>query len=91
MTFEDVQRIAGWAWLASSPIWLWFVLRQPRRKRPDGYVGKFKRPDGVVIHVARMESGKLWAASDTQPPEEIGYVNGRDVMRWERLGVEPDA
>jgi hypothetical protein len=70
----------------------WAVLtdKNPPRSKPDGYVGKFRRADGTVIHVARMPSGRLWAASDTQPPVEVGYVEGRDVARWQKLAGEPD-
>lgn len=60
------------------------------RPKPDNYVGKFRQPDGTIIHIARMASGRLWAASDTQPPVEVGYVDGRDVARWEKLATTPD-
>lgn len=77
--------------LALLAIYAWReILTRRARPKPEGYVGKFRRADGSVVHVARMASGRLWAASDTQPPENLGYVEGRDLMRWQKLATTPD-
>ena len=78
--------------LVFTPLSFWYVVfrMKIKRPRPDNYVGKFRRPDGTIVHVARMPSGRLWAASDTQPPQEIGYVAGRELVGWRKLSTTPD-
>lgn len=68
----------------------WYIIRRSAHPKPEGYLGKFRRSDGTTVHVARMASGRLWVASDTQPPEEIGYVNGRELAQWQKLSNAPD-
>jgi hypothetical protein len=60
------------------------------RPKPEGYVGKFRRPDGSVVHVARLGDARLTVVSDTQPPEDLGNVDGRELTRWQKLATEPD-
>ena len=63
-----------------------------KRKKPDGYVGRFKRPDGSVVHVARV-GGDLVVASEEPPgvfPKDLGNVSGRDLMKWKKLATTPD-
>lgn len=70
----------------------WVVIRR-RRSKPEGYVGKFRRRDGRIVHVMRDESGRLWAASEEAPgvmPEHLGYVNGREISQWHKLATTPD-
>jgi hypothetical protein len=67
-------------------------LLMGRAPRPDGYVGRFRRPDGVVVHVARVK-GRLMMASvvpEGVMPVDLGDVNGKELLGWERLATTPD-
>lgn len=75
----------------ASLYWAFFI--DHHRSKPDNYVGKFQRPDGSIVHVARMPSGELWACTDEPPgvmPKPIGYVSGREVIQWHKLSSTPD-
>jgi hypothetical protein len=69
---------------------IWWMWRPARRAKPEGYVGKFQRPDGTVVHVARLRDARLTVVSDTQPPQDLGNVEGRELTHWQKLATEPD-
>jgi cobalamin synthase len=74
-----------------TPVAWFFVLRHRNvRAKPEGYVGKFRRTDGEIVHVARLPGGTLMVASETQPPQDLGSVSGPELARWEKLATEPD-
>lgn len=66
----------------------------PTRSKPEGYVGKFRRPDGEIVHVARLKDGKLTVASEPAEPGEpsrfLGTIDGRELMSWHKLATTPD-
>lgn len=69
---------------------LWDHYRRAPRLSPRGYIGRFKRPDGVVVHIGRLPSGLYAMASDEQPPRDLGRVKGRDFVTWVKLAHTPD-
>lgn len=69
--------------------WVGLFAWPSDRPRPDGYVGRFRRPDGTEVHVGRV-GGNLMVVSDTQPPIDLGNVSGRDLLHWEKLASTPD-
>lgn len=85
-------------YVAGLGTWILFIkvlydfheTHQPKRPKPEGYVGRFRRSDGRVVHVARLKDGKLMVASDTQPPRDLGSVDGRELIRWTKLATTPD-
>jgi hypothetical protein len=68
------------------------LIWPPHRATPDGYVGRFRRPGGDEVHVARV-NGRLMLISQEPPgvePRDLGDVDGREMMTWQRLGTRPD-
>ena len=88
---SDLRIALGMVALAAvSAFVVWFAAKDDQRPTPRDYTGKFRRPDGRIVHVARMRDGKLMVASDTQPPVDLGNVDGRELLRWEKLATSPD-
>ena len=78
--------------LTPATILYFFVIQPLRRPKPEGYVGRFRRPDDEVVHVARVH-GRLMVISEEAPgvmPRALGDVDGRALMRWHRLATSPD-
>lgn len=86
-----VWAVLGAIWLlVVTPLAWFFVLRHKNPdEKPAGYVGRFRRADGTTVHVARLPNNTLMVASDTQPPEDLGTVSGRELARWRKVGTEP--
>jgi hypothetical protein len=86
------QGIVG-AWVVLGvPVGLYVVVKQHVRPKPEGYVGRYRRPTGDVVHVIRT-NGRLMVASEERPgirPRDLGNVNGRELLRWDLLGRSPD-
>jgi hypothetical protein len=70
--------------------WLEPRLPHPPRAKPEGYIGRFRRPDGTVVHVARLETRNLMVISDDQPPQDLGTVTGPELAHWEKVATTPD-
>lgn len=63
----------------------------PRPKLPD-YIGRFKRPQGDEVHVARV-NGELMVIKDTKPgelPLDLGNISGRELATWQKQSTTPD-
>lgn len=93
--FRDPVTLLIWFWLGFvTPVsFFWAVIKPHIRLKPEGYIGKFQRPDGQIVHVSRMPSGSLWVASEESPgtePQEIGYVSGRELTTYHKLSATPD-
>lgn len=73
--------------------YLWWIFwHRYWRPKPDGYVGRFKGPDGSIVHVLRLV-GEFMVISEEKPgvmPRDLGNVSGRTLMRWEKLSSSPD-
>jgi hypothetical protein len=70
-----------------------FFIHKVKRRTPAGYIGKYRRPDGLVVHVSRFPGGQLYAMTDEAPgvqPRDLGYVDGREITRWTKLSATPD-
>ncbi len=69
-----------------------------QRPRPRGYVGRFRKPDGEVVHVCRLPSGDFYVLKDSNKPPwasernpvDLGLVSGREIVTWEKLADTPD-
>lgn len=78
---------------AFGPVVYFLAFYQGQRTKPAGYVGRFQRPDGEVVHVARLEDGTLMVISEEAAgvtPRDLGTVSGRDLARWHKLASTPD-
>jgi hypothetical protein len=68
-------------------------LPRQRRQKPPGYIGKFRRPDGSLVHVARLPDHQVMVVSEAEPgmqPRDLGTVTGPELAHWEKVGVTPD-
>lgn len=73
-------------------LFFWLIIKPHIRRKPDGYVGRFRHPNGQVVHVARV-NGELMVISDENPgiqPRDLGNVTGRDLAQWLKLATTPD-
>lgn len=90
---DPVTALLWLYWLGSLAAFVYFVfIRRHVRRKPDGYVGRFRQPDGRVVHVARVE-GQLMVISEEPPgvlPKNLGNVSGRELLRWHKLSSTPD-
>lgn len=85
--------IIFWLGIVTPLSFFWAVIKPHIRLKPSGYIGTFRRPDGRIVHVARMPSGTLWATSDEPPGKEsmvIGYLTGRELTTYHKLSSSPD-
>lgn len=85
--FEPVLLVGGFI----VGVYLIFI-RKDARPKPDGYVGFFRRPDGLEVHVSRV-NGQLMVISEEKPgvfPRNLGNVTGRDLVGWTKLRATPD-
>lgn len=88
--------IIGILYLAASAIALFWLAIWPAirpRPKPTGYAGKYRRPDGRVVHVGRLPNGTLMVASEEAPgvmPRDLGTVTGRELVTWTKLAGSPD-
>jgi hypothetical protein len=87
-TEPQVIALAVGSALTTFAVWFW----PANRSKPDGYVGRFRRPDGVVVHVIRHAGGLMVATEEPQGKKarDLGNVSGRELARWEKLGSAPD-
>lgn len=81
-----------WVVIVTPISFTYFVLWPHKRAKPDGYVGFFQRPDGLAVHVSRV-NGQLMVISEEAPgvfPRNLGNVTGRDLVGWTKLRATPD-
>ncbi len=84
--------MAFWIFIATPILVYRHVIRRTPRPKPEGYVGRFRRPDGLEVHVARV-NGRLMVIQDTEDgelPLNLGNVSGRDLLKWHKVSSTPD-
>ena len=92
----------GWALLAFAfyaGIFIvahWVDHRFPnlwKRQKLPGYSGRFCRPDGLIVHLVRLPSGRLMMVSEEKPgvqARDLGTATAAEVLTWEKLSTSPD-
>src|SRR5215210_1771072 len=79
------QAGAGWAvWpalavaIAVGVVAVGAIVVPRQRSKPTGYIGRFRRGDGVEVHVARLGDGRLMVVSNDPQgfAQDLGTVSG---------------
>lgn len=76
-----------------TPVSLYWCLFRDGRASPAGYIGKFRRGDGTIVHVSRLPDRTLMVISEERPgvmPRDLGTVTGRELAAWQKLASTPD-